>query len=182
MRGCGCAHSDKSQAGIGLLLSQAEEEKLHPISSSGKKKKDEFSFVSLVQIRPTIQWSWSRAAAATGPRVHRCQHCANHSNISPLASPPSVPPSLQGSPATGPRTQHRGVNTQCWGHPPPCSNPEGDLGDAREEEERGRAYLHRLLHEKEGLPPWPAPLSPGPCCVPPSPACLSKLILVKMSP
>lgn len=37
-------------------------------------------------------------------------------------------------------------------------------------------------HEKEGVPPWPAPLGPGPCCVPPSPARLSKLILVKMSP
>lgn len=141
----GCVHSDKSWAGIGLLLSQAEEEKLHPFLPLERKRR-----------MSSVLCPWYRSAPQFSGRGEGQQQLQGQEDIdanivpttaiSTLSPHPHTSPSLQGNPATAPRTQHRGANTQCWGHPPPCSNPEGDLGDAREEGGRGRAYLHRLPH------------------------------------
>lgn len=168
----GCVHSDKSWAGIGLLLSQAEEEKLHPFLPLERKRR-----------MSSVLCPWYRSAPQFSGRGAGRQQLQGQEDIDANIVPTTAISTLSPHPYTSPSLQ-------------PCNCPQDTaqrsehpvLGAPSSLQQSGRRLggCQRRGRKRSSVsaqtPPWPAPLSPGPCRVPPSPARLSELILVKMSP
>lgn len=181
MRGCGCAHSDKSWAGIGLLLSQAEEEKLHPFLPLERKRR-----------MSSVLCPWSRS----DPQFSGCgagqQRLQGQQDISANIVPTTVilslsphphpsPAPFRATPQPPPRTEHRAVNAQCWGHPPPCRIQKETWGIPERRKKEIEPVCTGSSKKRRGTPLASSTQSRAMLCASFS-ARLSKLILVKMSP